>query len=159
MVLQDIHDIDMLVLAADCEQHAAHLQFQKRNLKPLKGQSHLGLTDFDVIGAVFSENAAPDGIVEVDDDAFHARATLHQYRVADALGERRNKGWRQRLLRLAPKPLIEPVALAVIGGLKLGIDYLDATLGGDFKQPRIDACHDGGKGLRLGRGMVAERTI
>ena len=64
--------ISLIVFAAQGKYHAAFAQFHQALLPIQKGIARIVATDFDAFCSVFAKNAAPKGVVEVENKAFFA---------------------------------------------------------------------------------------
>ena len=70
MVGENAPDIGFIVLAADRKDHAALFELQQRILKTMVDLTDIGyFADLDALVADVAQDAAPQRIVQIEDDA------------------------------------------------------------------------------------------
>ena len=95
-----------LVLAAHREDNPALLEFARPFLQRIERVSHAQLSDLYSLNSIISDHAAPNRVVQIEDQTLLKRAADSFDDVGHGLGNRRKKFQRERDLRHDIKPRI-----------------------------------------------------
>ena len=112
MLAERQHGGGVLVLADHRQNDSAPLQFANERLER---DERLALVEFperDALEAVVADDASPERVVEVEDDAFREHARGGEHGVEQRLREKRKMLEPAGRLRHVPHPGIEPLRSA-----------------------------------------------
>ncbi len=129
MLLERLQRVGFVVLGADGEDHAATAEFAGVFLERGVGfAERAALAEGDAFQPVIADHAAPDGVVQVQHEAFEGAALLGRQPAADQIAVERAGGGRDFLLGAVPQRGIVPFADPVAGGAVIDGENVD-TLG------------------------------
>ena len=101
-----------IVLAAHGEDDAASLELAQVVLQAVMRLAVAERIHVDPLDAVVADDAAPQRVVEVDDDALHDPALRRQHQIDDVLRDQRQVLERAEGLGQRPQALVEPMPMA-----------------------------------------------
>jgi hypothetical protein len=149
-----------LVLADHGENDPPPLEFPDEGLEGDERLALVELAEGNALEPVVADHAAPERVVEVEDDAFGDHARGREHGVEQGLGEKRKMLEPAGRLRHVPHPGVEPLRPADRGGEKidvvqehvLGLARLDGQPIVDLGDNRADRIGD----LQF---VIAESTL
>jgi hypothetical protein len=124
-----LEDVSAVVLGADGEDDAAVSQFADVVLEGGEGLPDRARAEGDAGEAVFAEDASPQGVVQVEDQAFAAAAEQPADHGAGMAGEHGDASQRHGLFGPVPVAGVEPGFGAGRGGEAFAVDDGDGIAG------------------------------
>ena len=127
---EDLADVRLVILRGDREDDAALLQLEHVLLERDEGLAEPVAAECDAIDPVVADDAAPEGVVEVEDEALAREAEARGDDRRRVPGQERNGLERDGLLRAQPVPVVEPSEPAEVGGDPVAVDDRDVVARG-----------------------------
>ena len=145
MRFERFHRVVKVVFAANPQQYSPACQVEHRALKGLERGSGIFRADFDPRHAVFADDAAPERVVEIDDQAFGGAAgkrhdethplARHVEQMIGCDGQTRHQ----------PFTLVMPVRAAVARDQRVVVEHVYAAhFGGNAAQFAVDLAGEAG---------------
>ena len=157
MFLERFQRVGFVVLGADGQDHAATAEFADVFLERGVGLAERGaLAERDAFQTVIADHAAPEGVVEIEHEAFERPALLRGDPAADQIAVQRAGGRRDFLLRAVPQCRIVPFADSVAGGAVIDGEDIDAFGLRHGADRRVQPGYEPGSGSRQPMFVVAK---
>ena len=150
----------MLVLADHGEKDSAPFQFSDELLESDERLALIELSERDALEPVVADHAAPERVVEVEDDTFGDETRSGEYGVEQRLRQQRHMLQPAGGLRHVPHPRVEPLRPADRSGEK--IDVVEQHVFGFARlqrQPVVDLGENGADGIGDLQFVIAERAL